>query len=295
MLAILLDVARQPAFPCRPRSTHGAPRRSPRSARTRTTPPSGPSMRWRELLYGPDHPYGRKAKGTVASVEAARRATTCAAFHQPHGCALRRSLWRSSATSIRQGAVAMACSRSWKDWTAPPAEHVPVSAPSGVPPRGMSAAIEMPGKSQSDIAYGFNSIRRLDPRYYAYWMMNNVLGQFGLGGRLADNIRERQGHGVLRLQHVRPQPWRGAAAHPRRRRSGQRRADDRGYRPRGARCSARTARRLHECRAHPRISGRIDSAAARDQPRASRTSCRRRSSTGSGSTTTAGCPGCCAP
>ena len=51
----------------------------------------------------------------------------------------------------------------------------------------------MPGKTQTDIAYGFTTIRRLDPRYYAYWMMNNVLGQFGLGGRLADNIRERQG------------------------------------------------------------------------------------------------------
>jgi zinc protease len=37
------------------------------------------------------------------------------------------------------------------------------------------------------------AIRRLDPRYYAYWVMNNILGQFGLGGRLADNIRERQG------------------------------------------------------------------------------------------------------
>jgi zinc protease len=43
------------------------------------------------------------------------------------------------------------------------------------------------------IAYGFTTISRLDPRYYAYWMLNNILGQFGLGGRLADNIRERQG------------------------------------------------------------------------------------------------------
>ena len=51
----------------------------------------------------------------------------------------------------------------------------------------------LPGKSQSDIAYGFTAISRLDPRYYAYWVMNNILGQFGLGGRLADNIRERQG------------------------------------------------------------------------------------------------------
>ena len=53
--------------------------------------------------------------------------------------------------------------------------------------------IDLPGKSQSDIAYGFTAISRLDPRYYAYWVMNNILGQFGLGGRLADNIRERQG------------------------------------------------------------------------------------------------------
>jgi zinc protease len=51
----------------------------------------------------------------------------------------------------------------------------------------------MPGKSQSEIAYGFTTISRLDPRYHAYWMLNNILGQFGLGGRLADNIRERQG------------------------------------------------------------------------------------------------------
>lgn len=52
---------------------------------------------------------------------------------------------------------------------------------------------DMPGKSQTEIAYGFLTIPRLDPRFYAYWIMNNILGQFGLGGRLAENIRERQG------------------------------------------------------------------------------------------------------
>ena len=58
---------------------------------------------------------------------------------------------------------------------------------------GVSARLRCRASSQSDIAYGFTTISRLDPRYYAYWMMNNILGQFGLGGRLADNIRERQG------------------------------------------------------------------------------------------------------
>ena len=64
----------------------------------------------------------------------------------------------------------------------------------------------MTGKSQSDIAYGFITIRRLDSRYYAYWMMNNILGQFGLGGRLADNIRERQGMAYYAYSSFDPAP-----------------------------------------------------------------------------------------
>jgi zinc protease len=78
------------------------------------------------------------------------------------------------------------------DWIAPAPEHVSVSPPPAAVYRRQHV-VEMPGKAQTDIAYGFTTIRRLDPRYYTYWMLNNILGQFGLGGRLADNIRERQG------------------------------------------------------------------------------------------------------
>jgi zinc protease len=77
-------------------------------------------------------------------------------------------------------------------WTGAPERPVVVPPPSGAGTRSVRE-IPMVGKSQTDIAYGFTTISRLDPRYYAYWMMNNILGQFGLGGRLADNIRERQG------------------------------------------------------------------------------------------------------
>ncbi|MGE3177142.1 MAG: M16 family metallopeptidase, partial [Vicinamibacterales bacterium] len=45
----------------------------------------------------------------------------------------------------------------------------------------------------ADIAYGFTTIERSDPAYYAVSLMNNVLGQYALGGRLGDSIRERQG------------------------------------------------------------------------------------------------------
>src|SRR5436190_10945436 len=51
----------------------------------------------------------------------------------------------------------------------------------------------MMNKAQADIAYGFVAVRRNDPSYYACLLMNNILGQYSLGGRLGDSIRERQG------------------------------------------------------------------------------------------------------
>jgi zinc protease len=53
--------------------------------------------------------------------------------------------------------------------------------------------IPMMNKAQADVAYGFVSVVRTDPAYDAYHLMNNILGQYALGGRLGDSIRERQG------------------------------------------------------------------------------------------------------
>ena len=53
--------------------------------------------------------------------------------------------------------------------------------------------IPMMNKSQADVAYGFVSIARNDPAYYACWLMNVAFGQYSIGGRLGDSIRERQG------------------------------------------------------------------------------------------------------
>jgi zinc protease len=51
----------------------------------------------------------------------------------------------------------------------------------------------MPNKAQADVAYGFVAVARSDPGFYACFLMNNVLGQYAMGGRLGDSIRERQG------------------------------------------------------------------------------------------------------
>ena len=51
----------------------------------------------------------------------------------------------------------------------------------------------MKGKSQSDIVIGTNGPERKDPEYMSALLGNNVLGQFGMMGRIGDAVREKAG------------------------------------------------------------------------------------------------------
>jgi zinc protease len=51
----------------------------------------------------------------------------------------------------------------------------------------------IPGKSQSDMVIGTNGPRRRDPEYMSASLGNNVLGQFGMMGRIGDVVREKSG------------------------------------------------------------------------------------------------------
>jgi zinc protease len=188
VLAIVADVLRRPVFP----EAEFARRRVETVTRLRQdedNPAVQATVTLSSLLYGADHPYGRPAKGTVATIEGMSR-EQLAAFHRAH---VRPSILSLAVVGdVPAEVVVERAQAELDDWTGAPAGSIVVPPPLARPVR-REAFIPMPGKSQSDISYGFTTISRLDPRYYAYWMMNNILGQFGLGGRLADNIRERQG------------------------------------------------------------------------------------------------------
>jgi zinc protease len=188
VLAILVDVARSPTFP----EDEIAKRRGEAVTILRQNednPASRAVEAVLELLYTRRHPYGRPSKGTAAGVERVTR-EDMVRFHadriKPGVLSLVIVGDIPAADALERTAVELG------DWRAAAPERFDVPPPPDRIGRQLRA-IAMPGKSQTDIAYGFTSVRRLDPRYYAFWMMNNVLGQFGLGGRLADNIRERQG------------------------------------------------------------------------------------------------------
>jgi zinc protease len=188
MLSLVVDVARRPTFP----DEEIAKRRAETTTAIRQDE-DNPAVRAVEsvieLMYGAGHPYACRAKGTPESLERITR-DAMVTYHRHH--LVPASLSLVVVGDVRAPRVVERAAEELAGWNGSRPEPVPIPSPEPITSRRRKV-IAMPGKPQTDIAYGFTTIRRLDPRYYAYWMMNNILGQFGLGGRLAENIRERQG------------------------------------------------------------------------------------------------------
>ena len=140
-------------------------------------------------LYPNGHPYGRRVKGTAESVRRIDR-PMLAALHRarftPAGLVV------VAVGDVEPGRVADEAGQVFGDWEGGPVPPVVVASPAPATSRRMTVH-PMMNKSQADIAYGFNTISRRDPAYYAFSLLNNVLGQYAMGGRLGDHIRERQG------------------------------------------------------------------------------------------------------
>jgi zinc protease len=141
------------------------------------------------MLYGEHHPYGRRTKGSVEVVE-----------HITRERLLRLHAERFAPTQLTAVVVGDvdvprvldAAGRVFDGWRVPEPAPIPLVP---VPPAAARRRLVLPmmNKAQAEIAYGFTTITRSDPAYYAFWLMNVALGQYALGGRLGDSIRERQG------------------------------------------------------------------------------------------------------
>ena len=141
------------------------------------------------LLYPNGHPYGRPTKGTIDAVESLTRERLLrlhAERFAPGG------LTAIIVGDVDVGRARDLVERAFGEWRKPRPAPAPLAAPAPKSSR-QRLVIPMMNKAQADIAYGFTTLRRADPASEALRLMNNVLGQYALGGRLGDSIRERQG------------------------------------------------------------------------------------------------------
>jgi len=141
------------------------------------------------LLYPPPHPYGIPVKGAADVIERLTRERLLA---------LHAATFAPSALSVvvvgdvEAARATATVARVFGDWSASAPRRVEVyPAPPQLSRRRV--IIPMMNKAQADVAYGFTTITRGDPSYYACWLMNHAFGQYSMSGRLGDSIREKQG------------------------------------------------------------------------------------------------------
>jgi zinc protease len=163
-------------------------------------------------LFPTGHPYHAPIQGTRAEVAAIGR-DDLVAFHArrlaPRGAVL------ALAGDLKEAAGLDLAARlfgSWGAGTGPEAAAASPGFPDAPPPGGRITAVQpIPGKTQADVALGFvPAVRRRGADLQSTLVMNSVLGEFGMGGRLGREVRENAGLAYYAHSYV----WAGLGAGP---------------------------------------------------------------------------------
>jgi len=147
------------------------------------------SMAFDAALF-PAHPYGRPEDGQVETVRAITRADL-AGFHQRHFGPRGMVIVVVGAVSPQQ--VLETVQATLGDWNNPDQPEAPVVLNVAPPAQAYRQHIALAGKSQTDLVMGALGPQRRIPDYVAASLGNNILGQFGMMGRIGDVVREQAG------------------------------------------------------------------------------------------------------
>lgn len=141
------------------------------------------------MLYG-DHPYGRPDEGYIETISNITR-EDISNYHKttygPRGMAI-----------CFVGAIKPEQALEWAedalgDWLNKDQREVitveqakPLTAPA-------RKHIVLTGKTQTDLLMGVLSMKRKDPDFMPAMLANSILGQFGMMGRIGEEVREKSG------------------------------------------------------------------------------------------------------
>ena len=136
------------------------------------------------------HPYARPEEGYPETVAPIQR-DDLVAFHQKHYGPVGMVIVVVGAVEAEQATTLV--QQVIGDWQNPEQMALPILPP--VTPLKKTRRVHVPiaGKSQTDIDLGTLGPKRKSEDYLAASLGNNILGQFGMMGRIGDVVREQAG------------------------------------------------------------------------------------------------------
>ncbi len=159
-------------------------------------------------LFYRDHPYAHPQTGTFQTVQKLTR-DDLVAFHErffgPRGMAI------AVVGGIQPEDALGICENTLGTWRRPGQADLPELPTFSAPIAAQREHIPLEDKSQTDLLVGTLAPKTMSRDYYACSIGNNILGQFGMMGRLGNSVREKAGlaYGIQSELSggVGPVPW----------------------------------------------------------------------------------------
>jgi zinc protease len=188
LLDIMVDTMQNPAFPEEQIEKLRAQILTGLAIRAQDTSDMA-SLNFDEMLYT-GHPYSRADEGWPETIQTITL-DDFVEFHCKHYGP--RGMVLSIVGAVEPEKAVDTVERILGGWQNDVQEDAAELPPFIPPTETIQRHYVITGKSQSDIVMGTYGPRRSDPEYMAASLGNNMLGQFGLMGRIGDVVRERSG------------------------------------------------------------------------------------------------------
>jgi len=188
LLMLLSESLTQPSFPKAEMEKLRAQLLTGLSIRAQDTSDMA-SMLFDEILFR-GHPYSRPEDGKPETVKRITR-DDLMRFHRDHYGP--RGMVIALVGAVRADEAVRQVKRVFGGWQVKGQKEPPELPALKLLKKTASKIHRIAGKSQSDLVIGTNGPKRLDPEFMSATLGNNILGQFGMMGRIGDVVREKSG------------------------------------------------------------------------------------------------------
>ena len=188
LLGMLAEVLQEPAFPAVQVERLRGQIMTGLGIRDQDTSDRA-EMAFEEIVFR-DHPYGRPTDGHPETIRRIAR-DDLQAFHGR--CFGPRGLKIVIVGAVEASQVVEQVQAALGGWSNPGQPEEPLFPLLRPLESKLRKHIAIPGKVQTDLIMGGQGPRRSDPEYLAASLGNNILGQFGMMGRIGDVVREQAG------------------------------------------------------------------------------------------------------
>jgi zinc protease len=147
------------------------------------------SLAFDELVYA-GHPYGRPEDGTLETIQGITQQDLLDFHHKYYGSA---GMVVVVVGGVDPDKAVEKAARALGDWTNLDQPTPPPLPPVRPLPETSTRNTLIAGKSQSDLVIGVPGPARRSPDFLAASVGNNILGQFGMFGRIGQAVREQAG------------------------------------------------------------------------------------------------------